>query len=717
MIKKVPLYCLFFIFATSSLFCREVIPLDSLLKNSMTAARRYNRLVENFEADVYMRTYIETPHKNFLYKYTHLVPNFVLHDPQSDEALIETISALKFEYPNNYVQDIKHVAGTLISKKDMDMLPFYLLNINVYGETTNDDSFFMPVRFSTAKYYTYKLRQTYTENNKTYYTIDFNPIYENSKLLKGCFVIESGTWRIVHFNAEGIDIFADFSFEVTMGDAYLTNYLPVKIVIYHTASYLGNVVASRHLATIKYNHIIFRQLTEERKKSFNISDFYRIRIDLMPIVTDTTFWEERRTIPLQAKEKEVLDNFNANKAEKIYLKLQNDTLASRNISQQLTQSMVTNTRYKYKSTMIDYSGLFNPLMVGYSSQDGFSYRQKVRFNLDLKRSRTFKVNAFAGYVFKKKQFFTDVTTTWNYEPFYLGSVSLSAGIGNPLYSSLKTSGNQNDTTRKNISFEDISPNHFKDYYVKIFNNYELFNGFLITTGIDYHIRKPEKNIVKQLETGLRDSSIPEIFDTRKAFIPFFRLSWTPEQYYRYEGRQKIYVKSRYPTFKLEFSRSFNHVLGSNSQYDRIEFDINQNIPFGLMKSFQYHIGAGKLVNQETQYFVDFFYFSKIFFPENWKDGIGGGFNLLRSHLYNASDSYVQAHLMFETPFLFLSSIPFVSEFMGKKRLYLSQLYTPQIVSYTELGFGIGNRFFNAAIFGSFHKTEFREIGARASFEF
>lgn len=73
--------------------------------------------------------------------------------------------------------------------------------------------------------------------------------------------------------------------------------------------------------------------------------------------------------------------------------------------------------------------------------------------------------------------------------------------------------------------------------------------------------------------------------------------------------------------------------------------------------------------------------------------------------------------MFETPFLILKNIPFVSDFADKERIYLSQLHTPQIKSYTELGYGIGNRYFNAGIFGSFHKTDFRDIGVRAAFEF
>ena len=707
------------IFITSSMLSQTTIPLDTVLKRSMSAAEKYNGLVENYTADVYMRTYVETLKKNFLFKYTHLVPRFVLHDPKSDEALIETLSTLSFTYPNNYLQDIKNVTGTLTGKKDIDMIPFYLLNINVYGETTNTESFFMPVRFSTARYYTYHLRQMQFENNKTYYTVEFNPIYSNQKLLKGHFVIESGTWRIVHFSAEGVESFSNFSFEITMGNTWITNYLPVHFVIYHTANYLGNVVASRHLASMNYNNVVLR-VNEKKEKILNISDFFRVRLDSVPVNNDSVFWAQNRAIPLQAREVEVIRNYektNQQKQaeEKVDISQQNGKRV-----QQFAQRMVMDSRYKIKSTMIGYSGLLNPLMLGYSSIDGVTYRQKLSFNFDLKRSRTFKVNAFAGYMFRRKEFFTDVTSTWNYEPFYHGNVSLSAGIGNPTYSSLFIHEIQKNLQNSGIKFEDISVNYFKDYYVKLFNDYELFNGFVSTIGIEYHIRQPKKNGQPLLSpVTLESNPIENILVTKKAFAPYLRLSWTPEQYYRYEGRQKIYVRSRFPTFKIELSRSYRNVFGSTSQYNRVEFDMSQNIPLGPMSSFKYRVGAGRFVNQSTEYFADFTFFAKNNFPDNWQDGIGGTFSLLNRHLYNASDSYVQGHIMLETPFLIIRNIPLISDYINRERLYISQLYTPYIVSYTEFGYGVGNRFFktaNAAIFCSFHKTKFREIGVKASFE-
>ncbi|HPD86184.1 MAG TPA: hypothetical protein PLS06_02600, partial [Proteiniphilum sp.] len=79
----------------------------------MSAAEKYNELVETYTAEVYVRSYVETIRKNFLYKYTSLIPDFVLHDPHNDDAVIETISDLRYEYPNTFVQDIRHVTGTL----------------------------------------------------------------------------------------------------------------------------------------------------------------------------------------------------------------------------------------------------------------------------------------------------------------------------------------------------------------------------------------------------------------------------------------------------------------------------------------------------------------------------------------------------------------------------------------------------------------------------
>jgi len=99
--KGIFVYTFFLIIFSINTFAFEsALPVDTIMKRAMNAAEKYNDLVDNYSAEVYTRTYVETVKKNLLYKYTHLIPKFVLHDPKNDEVLIETISDFRFEYPN-----------------------------------------------------------------------------------------------------------------------------------------------------------------------------------------------------------------------------------------------------------------------------------------------------------------------------------------------------------------------------------------------------------------------------------------------------------------------------------------------------------------------------------------------------------------------------------------------------------------------------------------
>lgn len=693
---------------------QELLPIDSIMKRAMDVSEMYNRMVEQFDADLYMRTYVETLKKNFLYRYTHLVPGgLVLHNRKADESIIESISTLRFTYPNSYVQDIKYVTGTLTSKKDIDMLPFSFMNFNVYGETTSNESLFLPLRENSKKYYRYSVSHVHTENDKIYYTIDYLPIQKNAKLLKGSFVLEYGSWRVVQFTGEFTDLLSEYMFEVTMGEEWLTNFLPVEFSIYQKTMYLGNEIAFRYLANIDYKTVKLRD-GKKAEKRMNISNLYKVRLDSVPLYNDSVFWEANRPIPLQAKEKEILDKFEQKRRVALFEKVGKDSAdISMKNALKFAQSMVMDTRYTYKSTNIKYGGILNPALIGYSSEDGLTYRQKIFLNIDLKDNRNIHINAFAGYMFKRKELFTDLSFKWNYNPMHLGNFLISVGNGNRTYSSLFINEIQDRLIENGLDVEDLSLSYFKDYYARLSNSVEVANGLQIGTGLHYHIRK----VVKTPKTRLATSSLEEIdnmLKDRYSFAPLLRLTWTPEQYYRLDGRQKIYVRSRYPTFKIEFARSIKGIFRSISEYNRFEFDISHRINLGLMKRFQYHMGAGVFTNQRSEYFADFHYFQKRNFPENWDDGIGGVFNLLDRDLYNASTSYVQVHLMYETPFLLLNDIPLLSRGVVRERLYLSQLYTPYIRYYNELGYGIGNRFLNAALFGSFYKLKFNKIGFKVS---
>ena len=719
--KKVILYIFILLLSTNfKTFAQQDESIDTIMEKSMKAAESYSEVVEECDAEIYMRMYVETLKRNFFYRYTHLIPNFVLHNRNGNEGLFEIISDLKFNYPNNYTVDIKNLSGTFHQKDIEKMLPSSLVHLNVYNKMSSNERFFMPLREESKKYYQYELKRTFIHNGDTYYTISFTPIYKTPKLLEGTIVLEKDTWRVMQFVCEGVDLASEFSIELYMGNTKATEMLPVNAVVHQKFSYLGNVVTNRCLVNINYRLI---QLNEKRKKkiNLNISNFYKVRLDSVPLKNDPEYWEKERKIPLQAKEQDLIDEFLIKKEKEEQEELAKDTANNKNNAVAWAKTMVRNSRYKYKNTSISYSGAFNPFMLGYSSFDGLTYRQKIGINYELKRQTNIEMNAFVGYMFKRKELFTNLTTTWNYNPTHLGKLSLSLGNGNKTYSSRYLEEVQDSLKNSGLNLEDMDFEYYNDYYLRLHNTVEVSNGFTLGTGIDFHIRKAaneqldDLNINQSILKLNNDTEeITKMYKPQKIFAPTLTLSWTPEQYYRFDGRQKIYVRSPYPTVKLSLSKGIRGVLGSTSGYNRVELDLSQNIQLNLMKSVQYHIGMGFFSNQKSEYFTDFDFFSKRNFPDTWDDGIGGVFNLLDRRFYNASDTYVQNHIMYESPFLILNLVPAISKGVVTERLYLSHLYNPYIRSYTELGYGIGNSYFNAAVFGSFHKLKFHEIGFKVS---
>ena len=112
---KKALLCLFILLISSTpkIFSQHEESIETILEEAMAAAEKYSESVEDFEAEIYMRVYVQTVKKNFLYRFTHLIPKYVMHDRHSNEGVIEVISDLKFIYPNNFTADIKNLVGKI----------------------------------------------------------------------------------------------------------------------------------------------------------------------------------------------------------------------------------------------------------------------------------------------------------------------------------------------------------------------------------------------------------------------------------------------------------------------------------------------------------------------------------------------------------------------------------------------------------------------------
>ena len=233
------------------------------------------------------------------------------------------------------------------------------------------------------------------------------------------------------------------------------------------------------------------------------------------------------------------------------------------------------------------SPLINPFLLSYSGSNGLSYRQSFKYNRLFKHDRLLRVVPKLGYNFTRKEFYWSVNTEFNYLPEKMGAVHIDFGNGNRIYSS-DVLDDLKAIPDSVFDFNQIHLDYFYDLYFNFRHSIEIINGLELSVGLSTHRRKAVKSsklvpLTKSRET-LNEDIQNKIRNTYLSFAPRVRLEWTPCLYYYMNGHRKINLRSKYPTFSIDWERGIKGVFGSTGQYERLEFDLQHHIPLGLMRN-------------------------------------------------------------------------------------------------------------------------------------
>lgn len=676
---------------------------DSIMRLVIANASGYASTVSKYDAEIYIKGRTEILKQNFLMRFAHHL--FPVNRKNKD-MIFEMVTHSQFNAPNNYVHRFEAANGNSIpnSAKQEEVLTF--LNLNVYSSTIYDESIIMPVAGNAFKLYQFNLESVEDTMGLRIYKIRFLPKQWSQKLVCGDLYVIDQSWTIDKIDMNGRASFAEFNVVMSYSRNFRRFILPEKADLFLRYHVLGNAIVTTYHSTFKYKAVewIEENYENNRKKSLDLTSYYRLSSDTVPIIRDTAYWEQKRDIPLTDSEWQAYGSTEKNKTDRLdstdYLKL--------------TERLTNTVNLNYRTTRIKYSGILNPFQLGYSARNGITYKQRIRLSKTFDRDRQLRFRPEIGYVFKRKEIFFKVGSDWEYYPEKMGVLSLTIANGNQSYSSDITDKINEQLKDSTFDFNDLNLKYFRHYYVDLRNNIELFNGFQLTAGVSYHRRVPvKKNTDREAGEDVEDIIKEDYND----FTPILGFSYTPRQYYRMDGHRKEYVYSYYPTIAIEFARGIPGVGKSLGNYGRVEIDIHQSISLGLLRLLNYHLSGGLYTMKKSTYFADFQYFTRHNFPDSWNDRIGGVFNLLKREWFNAADRYVQAHFMYQSPFIVFQLFkPHASKYIFSERFYFSQLWTPVLPSYTEVGYGFGNHIFNIALFAGFDRWKYEGIGLKFAFE-
>lgn len=693
----------------------ELAPDDSLLVNILTNVAQYSEKVKAYEAQMYLRGQYRAHRRNELIRF---VPRMFRFYKDVDDYLTEAVGEIHYTYPDVYDMKVRALTGTFKRNRPEIGNSLEYFNMNLYSPTLLPDRLISPLWAKGSTYYTYSLDSLSGRGDSLRYYIRIEPKKKSSQLVSGLMVVSHGDWLIRRIKLQGEIELTTFSLAMEMGDEGAELLLPKRFDVNLMFRFLWNKIEADMAAEMTYQSVDIREewAGESAPKSkYDLTDAYRLKCDDSQMVNDTAYVAAHRPYALTDEQESIYANY-YQRRKVTELTVPEPKRKSQHFWNDVGDALVSSyTLDLPRMGSVRFSPLLDWGMFSYSPKNGFSYKQQFRYNRVFADDKWVRFVPKVGYNFTRKEFYWSGNLDFFYAPSRLGALTLRIGNGNRIYTSrlVDELKQLKDTL---IDFEKLHLEYFKDNYVQLGNRIELANGLELMTVASMHWRKAvQASEMPAADPLMRHKTISSR-PTYVTFAPRVRLAWTPALYYYMDGKRKVNLRSKYPTFTIDYEKGIKGVLGSNGSYERIESDIQQRIKLMPMTYLFYRVGGGAFTEQRSVYFVDFVNFARSNLPVGWNDEIGGAFHLLDGEWYNSSRWYSRLHLTYEAPFVL---IPHTSAFTGlvhSERFYLSLLYNTHLRPYVEMGYGVGTYLFDAGLFVSNVNGRFSEVGCKFTFE-
>jgi len=175
----------------------------------------------------------------------------------------------------------------------------------------------------------------------------------------------------------------------------------------------------------------------------------------------------------------------------------------------------------------------------------------------------------------------------------------------------------------------------------------------------------------------------------QALIVSFSISFKPGQRYIQLPNSKISLGSKYPTFSFGYSKGIKNVFGSDVDFDKWKFTINDDRNFKLAGLLKYKIGVGGFLNTKHVYIQDYQHF-------NGNQAVAASeyvnsFQLAKYYENSTTTSlYGIAHLEHHFNGLLTNKIPFFKKLNWNLVAGANTFYVNSKSNYVEIFAGLEN---------------------------
>lgn len=667
---------------------------DEVIRNAQKNRKKYLEERPDFQCEAYVKTLFRLDKKpeRILGESTAGLDTGVVY-------LSESVSQVSYQKsPRRY----KEVVVASKVSGDSKAYSFNLAgtwNFNFYqnlvGQGIYERGFISPISNVAFLYYEYKWEGQFEENGHIINKIKVIPKRKTDPVWEGHIYITENTWRIHS---------VDLSFDENRPTDFVRTG-SVKIIYTQPEINSEWVLFSQNFNfTFKlfgfwgsgYTNKIYRNYTlnpQFPEKHFG-NDW--VIVEKESNQKDSLFWKAIRPIPLLIKEAEDYrkkDSLEAIRNSKPY-KDSIDKIANRFKINALLFG------YTYRNSYKKYSFSFgSPLNdISFNTVEGWVANLKIGYNKEFEENRSLSVTPTLRYGFSSQTFYGKLNVSYLANPKRFERWSIEGGKFVEQFNPDVISPSINTTTTlwQKLNFMKL----YEKTYGKISYQKEILNGVLLNTSAEYAQRKMLQNTTDfswtrrvqrdySPNTPLNNELSETDFGENTAFLWNVELRYTPKQRYINRPDARIRIRSPFPTFLFSYRKGVS-VLGSQVDFDQIEFGVTDTYRKGLLGSGYYKLFAGDFLNKKSLTFVDFQHFdgSRVMFAfPSFR-----AYQLLDYYAFSTARKYAGVHFEHHFNGFFFNRIPLLKKTRIQEVFTCNYLFTETNGNYLEIGAGIEHIF-------------------------
>jgi len=609
--------------------------------------------------------------------------------------LSESESKYSFEQPDKVHEEMisSKVAGSnraFSYNRVSDMEVNFYKNIQVW-EGLSNRPVISPIADNALFYYKYKLLGKTVENGETIDKIRVIPKRGYDACFQGDIYILEGDWRIYGLNlfitkAQNINFVDTLRFSEQFFPVGKTAWMPSSIKFEFVGGLFSFKFGGYYISVYKDYDI---------NPVFTKNEFNEVlRITKGINKKDSIFWENERPVPLTDEEKTDYKN-KAVLARKRESKPYLDSLDK--VNNKFNAGAILSgyhyrDRYKHEYLNLD------PLLtaVRFNTVQGFDINYGGTFSkrIDTLNNRYLALGAKVGYGFSDQKFTGSAYAVLPVSSFTLGFKAGSEVVDLNGDDPISPFINSLYSLFEKENYEKL----YQKRYVSVSADKRIIGDWLASASAEWADRTwlPNSTSYSFFNPGDKNytsnnpfspnADVP-LFPENQSFKITLRTSYDFSDKYETFPTGTRYLPSPYPTVGLNYTTGIKGVLGSDVDYGLLSADASKsNINAGVLGQSSFYIGAGKFLNDNSLYYVDYKQFlgNQVFF---YKSGINS-FLLLNYYNFSTYKEYIEGHFEQNFSGFILNKIPLIRKLKLQEIFDANYLSTSSLKNYTELGIGV-----------------------------